>query len=164
MARTLCKVFMARQSSPLRSKEHQRHAPNGKGHPDSTAYGHFLCSPGSQHPAELLHLRQNPSGRDKGGRSPTTDRMVCFPNPEAPSVFVNVKGTSVKPVGHSHHNPAEASICQALVRSVLQQGVESSSIALITFYEEQQNICRTSRKNPASKFQLCTPYKNESTT
>ncbi|EPB75127.1 hypothetical protein ANCCEY_05796 [Ancylostoma ceylanicum] len=32
---------------------------------------------------------------------------------------------------------AEASVCQALVRGLLQRGVEVSSIAIITFYDEQ---------------------------
>ncbi|EPB70429.1 hypothetical protein ANCCEY_10483 [Ancylostoma ceylanicum] len=76
-------------------------------------------------------------------------------------------GTSVKSAGHSHDNPAEAAICQALVRRLPECDVEShssssTSIALITFYKEEQK--RNSRKNMASTSQPWTPYKDESAT
>ncbi|EYC37484.1 hypothetical protein Y032_0787g2351 [Ancylostoma ceylanicum] len=63
--------------------------------------------------------------------------VVRFPNPAVPFVFADVKGTSVKSACHSHYNPAEASVCQALVRGMLERGVDSSSIAIIAFYKEQ---------------------------
>uniref|UniRef100_A0A1I7XAL4 AAA_12 domain-containing protein n=1 Tax=Heterorhabditis bacteriophora TaxID=37862 RepID=A0A1I7XAL4_HETBA len=60
-----------------------------------------------------------------------------LPNEKIPFAFIDVVGESVKAPSLSSYNEREVETCKNLVEGLLQVGIPQTSIAIITFYREQ---------------------------
>ncbi|VDO21421.1 unnamed protein product [Heligmosomoides polygyrus] len=65
---------------------------------------------------------------------------IRLPNPAIPLLVVDIKGASQPSPSGSHCNEDEARWCKEIIRELLTLDVPSSTIAIVTFYKEQQRL------------------------
>ncbi|VDP35170.1 unnamed protein product [Heligmosomoides polygyrus] len=90
-------------------------------------------------PNHLFYNGALVSGTAAAERRLLTTRLR-LPNPEIPLVFVDVRGTSQPSPSGSHWNEDEARYCKDIVQELLASGISPASVAVITFYKEQQRL------------------------
>ncbi|VDO66832.1 unnamed protein product [Heligmosomoides polygyrus] len=79
------------------------------------------------------------SGTEARERRLVTNRLR-LPNPAIPLIFVDIEGASYLSPSGSYWNEDEAGCCKDIVRELLALEVRPSSIAIVTFYKEQQRL------------------------
>ncbi|KAL6739430.1 hypothetical protein Aduo_012887 [Ancylostoma duodenale] len=68
---------------------------------------------------------------------PMLTRVMEFPAPGIPFMFVNVDGQSTRAQNMSHFNPAEVDTCTKVIQLLKGRAIAPRHICVITFYREQ---------------------------
>ncbi|EYC03587.1 hypothetical protein Y032_0093g2674 [Ancylostoma ceylanicum] len=90
----------------------------------------------NEQPKKCFYIESLIGGNKERDRCLLLD-IIRFPRHRTLFAFVDVEESSVNSASHSHSNVAEIRVCRTLVGFLLNAGIGTESIFIITFYKEQ---------------------------